>query len=632
MAPFEEKIAAMRELDDEELINGTRSTQTVSTIWSVTSLDSDDFVSGKSKQQQAQMALESHCRSNTIHRDTSNQEKNKSQQLTENQKLSLAARKTNYGSIQNSAIENRSFNIIDKQQNNGTSTRGQFSKSLDFSANLDHKKFDFRSQSNEVDESKKIRSIRGDNNGDTNDESRRISTNSQSVDKKTILERAAKVIPGLGIMLSLCASISLGSAGMLVKMTHSVNGIQVAVLRSLIQLIIYTFIISVRKLSILPDRSEWLPVFGRAVLGATSMCFTYYALNLIPLGDATAIRFSLPIWTLIISYFFLSESCHFSKIIAIVVAITGVVLIAKPDECIYLIHNLWRALGMESDKEFQLHKHEHEEAREHELEALIELNQNNQSSPLFNGTESFNGSSTDTTDEIALVLKDHHKHPVGTHELAVQQFEGCMLALASSILLSLSLIALRLAKKTPAEVTIFWLSVLSVLIGNVLLLVLKEWSLPDNLHDICYIILNGLCGSAGQWFITSALKIEQSSIIALARTFDIEVAFIYSALLLHENIRLTSIVGAILVSLGVVIVVVPRWLGCYGNPVQVEEEEPADSGDIEEDSIEPDHSTAHTSTTKLNGGMANGFSINNNDCDENANHDQNVSKSSRVKL
>lgn len=45
------------------------------------------------------------------------------------------------------------------------------------------------------------------------------------------LERLASRIPCLGIILSLGASLFLGSAGMLVKMTQSVHGVQVAVLR-----------------------------------------------------------------------------------------------------------------------------------------------------------------------------------------------------------------------------------------------------------------------------------------------------------------------------------------------------------------------------------------------------------------
>lgn len=50
-------------------------------------------------------------------------------------------------------------------------------------------------------------------------------------ESRSILHRAAKRIPCLGILLALCASLFLSSAGMLVKMTSSVHGIQVAVFR-----------------------------------------------------------------------------------------------------------------------------------------------------------------------------------------------------------------------------------------------------------------------------------------------------------------------------------------------------------------------------------------------------------------
>lgn len=48
---------------------------------------------------------------------------------------------------------------------------------------------------------------------------------------KTFIMRMADRVPCLGILMALCASFFLGSAGMLVKMTRSVHGIQVAVLR-----------------------------------------------------------------------------------------------------------------------------------------------------------------------------------------------------------------------------------------------------------------------------------------------------------------------------------------------------------------------------------------------------------------
>lgn len=103
----------------------------------------------------------------------------------------------------------------------------------------------------------------------------------------------------------------------------------------------------------------------------------------------------------------------------------------------------------------------------------------------------------------------------------------------------MSLVSMRLCRKTPAELVILWLSIIGIVVGSITLLALDEWSMPDNWLDVLYILLNGSCGAVGQWFITNALKVEQSGIISLVRTFDIEVAFFYSAFLLHEHIRIT---------------------------------------------------------------------------------------------
>lgn len=52
-----------------------------------------------------------------------------------------------------------------------------------------------------------------------------------SQEPPTRLERLAERIPCLGILLAFCSSIALSSAAMLVKLTTSVHGIQVAVFR-----------------------------------------------------------------------------------------------------------------------------------------------------------------------------------------------------------------------------------------------------------------------------------------------------------------------------------------------------------------------------------------------------------------
>lgn len=271
----------------------------------------------------------------------------------------------------------------------------------------------------------------------------------------------------------------------------------------------------------LPPKGELLAVACRALLGSTSITLSYYALKLIPLGDATTIRFSLPIWTLIISYLLLGESCSLLKVFAVVVSVSGVVLIARPDDCLQLVYLFAELLGCAAPGQVA------DELSLGQLrgDARPLLAASVAAYPNSTGHNSTGGGPPTPGPFL-----------VGSH---MRQLEGCLMALASSICLSMSLIAMRLCRQTPAEITIMWLSISSIVVGTCTLAGLNEWRLPDNLMDLIYILLNGLCGAIGQWFITSALKIEQSGIVALARTFDIEVAFLYSALLLHEHIRAT---------------------------------------------------------------------------------------------
>ena len=550
MAPLEDKFERLQQLSDEQLIIGTTNGLSSSTNWLNDGFGKKSSQVFGAEQQRASLKrsldqkLELQQQLDQLARQVRERARRASVAGEIQQLNRIAEFKRNYGTCQQLADQsNQQTKLADREQKRTAESGDSPCKSCRLEREFEPttevvgrlgKSFEGHLTIGQEAVKTTSASLESNLNGDG---STGGPEEEPSGGKATLLERAAKVIPGLGIILALCASLSLGTAGMLVKLTHSVNGIQVAILRSLIQFVIYAFIISFRKISLLPEKGEWIPVFSRACLGASSMCFTYYALNLIPLGDATAIRFSLPIWTLIVSYFFLNESCQFTKVFAVLVAVFGVVLIAKPDDCLYLGHILLRSLGMESGKEFELHQHEHEEAREHELESVVKLDEHHLSANI-NQTLNTNGS---VAPDFVVLNRDKLAALAASEgeRMAARQFGGCMLALASSILLSLSLIALRLAKKTPAEITIFWLSVLSILIGNSILFALNEWSLPDNLLDLFYILLNGLCGSAGQWFITSALKIEQSGIIALARTFDIEVAFLYSALLLHEDIRTT---------------------------------------------------------------------------------------------
>ncbi|KAG9508925.1 Solute carrier family 35 member G1, partial [Fragariocoptes setiger] len=319
--------------------------------------------------------------------------------------------------------------------------------------------------------------LRHPDDNSMNKSTQHLAPNAGVGEEESRLIRWGRSCPGVGILLALCASLFLGSAGLLVKITQSVHPIEVAMFRAVFQLLIYSGIILFRRGTFRPVKGEYLATASRAILGGVSITCSYTALKMIPLGDATAIRFSLPIWTLIIGHVVLKESCYVINVFAVLVSICGVALIAKPSECMQLL--AW------------------------------------------------------------ITSSDVYKSAVPV-DLNISRFEGCLIALCSSICLAVSYISIRMCRKTPAPVVIFWLSVASILVGLITLLTIDQLSMPGDWTDVAFMILNGVCGALGQYCITMALKIEESGPISLARSFDIVVAFAYSSMLLNEEIGVTS--------------------------------------------------------------------------------------------
>lgn len=56
----------------------------------------------------------------------------------------------------------------------------------------------------------------------------------------------------------------------------------------------------------------------------------FLGIGLLPLATVFAIEFTVPLWTIIISYFFLKESITVRKVIAVLLGILGVIVIVQP--------------------------------------------------------------------------------------------------------------------------------------------------------------------------------------------------------------------------------------------------------------------------------------------------------------
>jgi drug/metabolite transporter (DMT)-like permease len=69
---------------------------------------------------------------------------------------------------------------------------------------------------------------------------------------------------------------------------------------------------------------------GRAIAGVTSLICTFYAFTAMPLADATAIMFTMPIFMIVLAVVFLGESAGWWHTTATLIGFIGVVIVVRP--------------------------------------------------------------------------------------------------------------------------------------------------------------------------------------------------------------------------------------------------------------------------------------------------------------
>lgn len=139
---------------------------------------------------------------------------------------------------------------------------------------------------------------------------------------------------------------------------------------------------------------------------------------------------------------------------------------------------------------------------------------------------------------------------------------GTLMALLSAISMALANIIMRKMKKVPTPVVVTWLSLCTFffallgVIGAKLLLPHETTTTIRVINfgsEFLWLALNALCGLFAHLFLTLSLKVEEASTVALVRCVDILFSFVFQALFLkNEQIYWTSIVGAVIITAGVI--------------------------------------------------------------------------------
>ncbi|KAI1277760.1 Solute carrier family 35 member G1 [Halotydeus destructor] len=297
------------------------------------------------------------------------------------------------------------------------------------------------------------------------------------------LEKLAKVIPGLGIMISFLSGCLYAASGFAIEMIPEVDGATAVIYRSVVSILVFGGVAIFQGDKILAIPSERKYVAVRAISGFFVFVPAYYAFKFMSFSDVNTISTSNPIFVAPLAYFILGEPCGLFHIVLIVSSVFGIVLITRP-------------------------------------------------SVLFGAAE----------DAVFT---------------AGQQVVGAILSFLSCLGVCGGMISLRKCPKTPATVTTFWFCTATTVISVAMLTAMKYALglvivVPTTARQFLWLNVNAACAVANEATFVWSLKLEEANLVALLRTFDIVLAFLFQVAFLDQPVYWTSIVGAVIVVSSVV--------------------------------------------------------------------------------
>ncbi|XP_071391686.1 solute carrier family 35 member G1 [Centroberyx affinis] len=139
-----------------------------------------------------------------------------------------------------------------------------------------------------------------------------------------------KRCPGLGLFYGLLSTVFFSIISLLVKTIQGVHAVEISAIRCFFQMLFVAPLLIYHNIGVLGPRDKRVYLVLRGFLGSNAMILLYYAVQQMPLADATVIMFSNPVFTSLLAWIFLKEKCTIWDCVFTVFTITGVILIARP--------------------------------------------------------------------------------------------------------------------------------------------------------------------------------------------------------------------------------------------------------------------------------------------------------------
>lgn len=133
-----------------------------------------------------------------------------------------------------------------------------------------------------------------------------------------------------GALWMLVAALTMTLQSVIVKdLGATIDSFEIAFFRGLFGTLL-VLPVAIRRLH-LRDLSHNLGLHtGRTIAGVTSLICTFYAFTAMPLADATAIMFTMPVFMIVLAVVFLGESAGWWRTTATLIGFLGVVIVVRP--------------------------------------------------------------------------------------------------------------------------------------------------------------------------------------------------------------------------------------------------------------------------------------------------------------
>ncbi|WP_262627046.1 DMT family transporter [Winogradskyella tangerina] len=124
-----------------------------------------------------------------------------------------------------------------------------------------------------------------------------------------------------GIIYMLIAAFAFAWMNLMAKYLQDFHPMQVVFFRAFGTFVFIFPYMIVKKIPIIGKNYRWLSV--RGVLSFVSLALFFTVVQRIPLGSAVALRYTAPIFSVVLAYFFLKEKVKFWQWISLIIAVVG---------------------------------------------------------------------------------------------------------------------------------------------------------------------------------------------------------------------------------------------------------------------------------------------------------------------